>query len=772
MFDGPYIVNNIPSSHLIKLRDPTGKRKLSDPVHINRLKIAHIRAPDPAHCLAPLHVESTESEENETLSSDKNDDIEKQPSDTIDSEAHVRRSTRKVNKPMRFRDENFVTSNDIESSTDAKSEKVKRILAKKKNGNQSFLYLVQLVDPPENKPIIRQVKPGPVDSGDTVYLHCSVYGGYPIANISWDCQGKIKDQSSDTLSAVILELVVDRRYDDKICSCSATHLDPSYKHTIQHKLTVYFSPSIPKLSTIPEKPWFVGNTTNVLCLSEEGKPKSEFQWSVNGQLKMENNSVLPIGPLTKNDDNIEVFCNVMNEYTTRHEITLTSEPLHLDVEYNPEVRFDNNVHELYAIEGENVTVKCWAYGNPKAMVHWEASNIELTVPEDGQSVLYIYRIERHQHFFTCHAVSLSTKYGQLVTSKPIEIEVFSNCLDTGIYQCKAVSNIQGKLYSSTAQTNLNVICGPRTDYRYPSIPSKIAVALNDSFELTVRLVAFPSPLLNWYLLDTKLNFSTYVLGSSVSTNIYVPKVQKTNLGRYTLNAINNAGSHIININVVKKGKPDLPSVLHSFCGSTTANIVWTVPFDGGDRQKFQVHYWADDNGAQINKSKYLDDPGEGKSLEYETKGLREKTVYYFQIIASNSLGYSTTTVQCNTTLTYKQSSKTESSPMTTSVIAIIAVGSVICILLTIFLVCYCRNNKCCPFTKTFKVCMFTCTLCNLTFRSSQQMSNSNTTYMSQDNVVASSVTLTGDPTSNPDSETDQSDGYIVPVDDQTSNPDR
>ncbi|VDH94559.1 Hypothetical predicted protein [Mytilus galloprovincialis] len=139
---------NIPSSHLIKLRDPTGKRKLSDAVHINRLKIAHIRAPDPAHCLAPLHVESNESEEKATLSSDKNDDIEKQPSDTIDSEHPVRRSTRKVNKPMRFRDENFVTSNYIESSTDAKSEKVKRILAKKRNGNQSCLYLVQLVGEP------------------------------------------------------------------------------------------------------------------------------------------------------------------------------------------------------------------------------------------------------------------------------------------------------------------------------------------------------------------------------------------------------------------------------------------------------------------------------------------------------------------------------------------------------------------------------------------------------------------------------------------------
>lgn len=98
---------------------------------------------------------------------------------------------------------------------------------------------VLVTDPPANRPIITQVKPGPVDSGDTVYLHCSVYGGNPIAKIIWDCQGKIKDQSSDTLSAVILELVVDRSYDDKICSCTATHRDPSYKHTIQHKLIVY-----------------------------------------------------------------------------------------------------------------------------------------------------------------------------------------------------------------------------------------------------------------------------------------------------------------------------------------------------------------------------------------------------------------------------------------------------------------------------------------------------------------------------------------------------
>lgn len=94
----------------------------------------------------------------------------------------------------------------------------------------------------------------------------------------------------------------------------------------------------------------------------------------------------------------------------------------------PEVIFDNNVDKVYATEGENLTVICRAYGNPNPMLHWEASNIELTVPEDSQSVLYLYRIERHQQLLTCHAVSLSKKYGQLVTTKPIEIEVFCKSL--------------------------------------------------------------------------------------------------------------------------------------------------------------------------------------------------------------------------------------------------------------------------------------------------------------------------------------------------------
>ena len=119
-------------------------------MHINRLKIAHIRAPDPAHCLAPFHTESNDTEETQSDNSSANNQDIHVPKKSTNIEQPIWRSNRNIIKPVRFRDENFITNEkEIEDSLsrDSRSEKVKRILAKKKHGN-SFLYLVQLVGEP------------------------------------------------------------------------------------------------------------------------------------------------------------------------------------------------------------------------------------------------------------------------------------------------------------------------------------------------------------------------------------------------------------------------------------------------------------------------------------------------------------------------------------------------------------------------------------------------------------------------------------------------
>ncbi|VDI22280.1 Hypothetical predicted protein [Mytilus galloprovincialis] len=146
LYDGPFVVNSIPSPHLIKLRDPSGKRKLKSPVHINRVKLAHIRAPDPQNYLVQVPQQNPVSTSSDSNSESSEHEIPTEQDIQLqnDNPTPLRRTSRVVQKPIRYRDENFLSEL---SSCDGAKEKIKRILAKKPHGS-SFLYLVQLIGEP------------------------------------------------------------------------------------------------------------------------------------------------------------------------------------------------------------------------------------------------------------------------------------------------------------------------------------------------------------------------------------------------------------------------------------------------------------------------------------------------------------------------------------------------------------------------------------------------------------------------------------------------
>ncbi|CAC5408702.1 unnamed protein product [Mytilus coruscus] len=111
-YDGPFVVTNIPSEHLILLRDPNGKRKFKQPVHINRLKIANIREPNPTPYFrrdrtSSLSHSTTEAEvsQSDILSAsqgnDNSDELHPQHANEI------RRSSRKIRLPARYQDSDF-----------------------------------------------------------------------------------------------------------------------------------------------------------------------------------------------------------------------------------------------------------------------------------------------------------------------------------------------------------------------------------------------------------------------------------------------------------------------------------------------------------------------------------------------------------------------------------------------------------------------------------------------------------------------------------------
>ena len=162
---GPYIINQMLSDHMVKLRDPSGKKKFANPIHVNRIKIkhAHIRQPNPQHFFENVSnndssdqttvngpIESVQ--EQVTTDSDMKSDheIEQHQERIQPDDCTKQRPTRTFRKPARFRNDDHVDPNDMELSqtdVDTNMPKVKRILAKKRH-NSGFLYLVQMVGEP------------------------------------------------------------------------------------------------------------------------------------------------------------------------------------------------------------------------------------------------------------------------------------------------------------------------------------------------------------------------------------------------------------------------------------------------------------------------------------------------------------------------------------------------------------------------------------------------------------------------------------------------
>jgi hypothetical protein len=133
-YDGPYVIEELPSPHMVQLRDPH-KNKLLPQVHRDRLKIAYVREPIPSNyfsvskCVTPKSFISIG-----TQTQDKPNPV-------------IRRSNRTRQKPIRFRDSDHADPDDlptfsVSSDTDG-YHKIKSVL-----GQRDSKYLVQIVGEP------------------------------------------------------------------------------------------------------------------------------------------------------------------------------------------------------------------------------------------------------------------------------------------------------------------------------------------------------------------------------------------------------------------------------------------------------------------------------------------------------------------------------------------------------------------------------------------------------------------------------------------------
>ncbi|VDI09995.1 Hypothetical predicted protein [Mytilus galloprovincialis] len=129
----------------------------------------------------------------------------------------------------------------------------------------SYIQLV-LTDAPGLYPTIQQIPAGSIMTGDTIRLTCTVSGGNPLPTLSWNCSGiSINNTSGDTAAYSVM-FTVDKTFNNKICTCSATHPVSSYRPNVQHTLVVYYAPDLyPKYNQIPAGSITAGHTIRLTC---------------------------------------------------------------------------------------------------------------------------------------------------------------------------------------------------------------------------------------------------------------------------------------------------------------------------------------------------------------------------------------------------------------------------------------------------------------------------------------------------------------------------
>ncbi|CAC5389345.1 unnamed protein product [Mytilus coruscus] len=147
---GPYIIHRIDSPHLYSLMEPKTNKVIPQPVHINRLKPAYIRVPNPCEYFMDRVISKQDTVDTASTSRDNStSDKSSTNTDEAPEVPNLRQSTRQRQKPVRFRDDSFVTlsGTDTSSASDGTLLKVKRFLAKK-NHDGNIRYIAHLIGEP------------------------------------------------------------------------------------------------------------------------------------------------------------------------------------------------------------------------------------------------------------------------------------------------------------------------------------------------------------------------------------------------------------------------------------------------------------------------------------------------------------------------------------------------------------------------------------------------------------------------------------------------
>ncbi|CAC5419512.1 unnamed protein product [Mytilus coruscus] len=242
--------------------------------------------------------------------------------------------------------------------------------------------VISIKEAPSSNTILITTNPiGPIISGETLHVTCSISGGNPLPILTWNCSGTVINTSSEKSAFLDIAFTVRQQDDGTICTCFASHLIASYNATAEKvvKLNVYYHPDdSPTITQVPEGNIDTGDLVLLNCTLNGGNPVATLSWNCSGNthVTISGNTVVNTIEFNVNRSYHHTVCTCLASHDTIDSYSDSASHM-LNVIYPPEshptiqqaipgpVDSGSSVSLIYSVSG----------GNPLASLTWDCKGI-------------------------------------------------------------------------------------------------------------------------------------------------------------------------------------------------------------------------------------------------------------------------------------------------------------------------------------------------------------------------------------------------------------
>lgn len=207
---------------------------------------------------------------------------------------------------------------------------------------------------------------------------------------------------------------------------------------------------------------------------------------------------------------------------------------------------------------------------------------------------------------------------------------------SGTYTCKAVNEV-GSVESSC---KVVIEQKPTIVVEKKQIVQKLRVG--DEWIVEANFDGYPAPQITWYREEEIIESTTMhtIITTEKTSTITINKLDRSDSGKYVVEARNSAGSSTVELQlkvIDKPSKPEGPIVVREMSPEAVV-IEWKPPVDDGG---LEISQYSIEKCDDTNKNAWIKVADVQKHIKsYCIQKLLDSTQYHFRVIAQNPIGCS------------------------------------------------------------------------------------------------------------------------------------